>query len=327
MKTKKTKTMKNLILFFTFLFYSSLAFSQVNYQSDDNNFNFWDDASNWNVSEQWADPKPTYNVGGSTDTVFVNGETNATNDDLTIGGDAVLYVNDTLAVYKNLNISQGSRLVVKGVLIVLGNLNSDGGTVSNNDGEIVVGNNLNLSDGADFNNNNSLYTDSISKSGGSNFNGNDSKNLSELSGSLKKYYEEVSGSKLPVTWLKVGYNNNHYIEWTVSQEINNDYYIVQRKDGDEWINVEKVDGAGTINYIKEYELRVYVEGYYRIKQVDFDNEYSYSKIFFADIEKQNKVIKIYDMMGREVKKSQRVLGKVYILIYSNGNKEKVIYTK
>lgn len=78
------------------------------------------------------------------------------------------------------------------------------------------------------------------------------------------------------------YSNYNLLEWTTSSEINNDYFIVEKSDnGIEFEYVETITGAGNSNDLINYSLQhKYPENieYYRLKQVDFDGNYSYSKI-------------------------------------------------
>ena len=76
-----------------------------------------------------------------------------------------------------------------------------------------------------------------------------------------------------------------YVElnWKTATQINNDYFVVQKsKDGVNWEQLVIVKGAGTtyipIEYL-EIDPNPY-EGftYYRLKQIDFDGTYTYSKI-------------------------------------------------
>lgn len=96
-----------------------------------------------------------------------------------------------------------------------------------------------------------------------------------------------SGS-LPIDLVSFGANpdgDRVRIDWTVSMEINNDFFTIERSlDGREWETVTIVDGAG--NHSIETDYMTYDEhpemglSYYRLKQTDFDG-----------------VFKIYDMVS------------------------------
>ena len=92
-------------------------------------------------------------------------------------------------------------------------------------------------------------------------------------------------SALPVTWLYVNAkekNNASVIEWATAQEINNDYFLVQRStDGIHYSDIARVKAYGNSYTNRDY---AYTDGnaggvtYYRIQQVDMDGKKSYSKV-------------------------------------------------
>ena len=80
-------------------------------------------------------------------------------------------------------------------------------------------------------------------------------------------------------------NNQTVIKWTTASEINNSHFEIQHStDGEIWNTIDSVEGAGNsveeINY--QYQVKnqsTYQEfDYYRLKQVDYDGTYDYSKI-------------------------------------------------
>ncbi len=71
--------------------------------------------------------------------------------------------------------------------------------------------------------------------------------------------------------------------WSTASELNNDFFIVQRsQDAETWQDVTIVKGAGTRNFRTDYEtmdgLPFSGVSYYRLKQTDFDKEFSYSPV-------------------------------------------------
>jgi hypothetical protein len=74
------------------------------------------------------------------------------------------------------------------------------------------------------------------------------------------------------------------LQWKTASELNNEYFEIERKDqyADEFVKIGEHDGAGFSNIIQEYEFvddEVKTEvSYYRLKQVDYNGEYSYSNI-------------------------------------------------
>ena len=91
---------------------------------------------------------------------------------------------------------------------------------------------------------------------------------------------------LPVEFASVEVENkgkSNLIEWSTAVEINNEYFAVERSaDGRNFTAIGKVDGNGT-TFDKSYytfidESPAATINYYRIKQVDLDGKYDYSKI-------------------------------------------------
>jgi len=73
------------------------------------------------------------------------------------------------------------------------------------------------------------------------------------------------------------------LEWSTASEINNQYFELERSiDGIDFHTIKKMNGAGNSNSILEYS---YIDdsplngvNYYRLKQTDFDGEFSFSNI-------------------------------------------------
>ncbi len=72
-------------------------------------------------------------------------------------------------------------------------------------------------------------------------------------------------------------------KWTTAVEMNNDYFILEKSyDGLEWREIGRVNGAGHSLAELSYEF-IDVEPiidiqYYRLKQIDFNGQYSYSNV-------------------------------------------------
>ncbi len=145
---------------------------------------------------------------------------------------------------------------------------------------------------------------------------------------------------LPVEMLDMNVICNgvkNTIKWSTASESNNSHFSIERStDGSNFTEIAQVQGAGNsssqINYT--YHDKDNVEGlvYYRLKQVDFDGEYSYTDILIANCSEegtdiithydngssntflqiqsgrdQNGVISIYTAEGRLVANSQHDL--------------------
>ncbi len=79
------------------------------------------------------------------------------------------------------------------------------------------------------------------------------------------------------------------ITWKVASEINNDKMLLERsKDGQRFQQIGQVKGRGTSTVPFEYQFLDENPGpgstYYRLKQVDFDGTFEYSKVIVLDTE-------------------------------------------
>jgi hypothetical protein len=91
-------------------------------------------------------------------------------------------------------------------------------------------------------------------------------------------------------------NNVVELHWQTATETNNDYFVIERSvDGKVWESIDTIKGAGTsltlLNYLLVDENPLSGTSYYRLKQVDFDQKFSYSDIAVVNFEG----IKIVDL--------------------------------
>jgi hypothetical protein len=99
---------------------------------------------------------------------------------------------------------------------------------------------------------------------------------------------ETSGScrLLPIELFSLNaVDKNKYVEitWATSSEINNDYFEVEKStNGVDFFSIERIEGSGMSANAIFYSAKDYNPSsgvsYYRIKQVDFDGKFSFSKI-------------------------------------------------
>ncbi len=73
------------------------------------------------------------------------------------------------------------------------------------------------------------------------------------------------------------------LNWQTQSELNNDYFVPERSaDGENFVAIGWVDGAGTIDHPQDYALTDETPlpgtSYYRIRQVDFDGSVRYSSV-------------------------------------------------
>jgi hypothetical protein len=88
-----------------------------------------------------------------------------------------------------------------------------------------------------------------------------------------------------------------HLDWQTTTEINNNYFIIERSiNGENWEEVILINGAGNSSEMLHYHSKDEkpYEGisYYRLKQIDFDESFSYSEIKTIEII-HNSTIQIY----------------------------------
>jgi hypothetical protein len=94
---------------------------------------------------------------------------------------------------------------------------------------------------------------------------------------------EIQNNPLPVTLTSFTSscdNGMPVLNWETASEQNSDYFQIEKSwDGFDWTVVSQVQAAGNSNQIINYQFYdVYsgrFEGYYRLKQVDFDGQFEY----------------------------------------------------
>lgn len=98
------------------------------------------------------------------------------------------------------------------------------------------------------------------------------------------------GSALPVTLVNFEGRNTsegNLLQWTTSSESNNDYFAIEEStNGKTFFETGRVKGVGNTSVTNRYNFTDmdFNKGitYYRLKQVDFDGKYAYSRIVAID---------------------------------------------
>ena len=103
-----------------------------------------------------------------------------------------------------------------------------------------------------------------------------------------QYFTLASNEKyaLPIELIAfsaTALENQVYLRWTTASEENNSYYSIERsQNGETFESIGEMDGAGTSTSIRNYRFTdrapVHGRSYYRLKQVDFNGNFSYSQI-------------------------------------------------
>ncbi len=100
---------------------------------------------------------------------------------------------------------------------------------------------------------------------------------------------------VPVTWLNIVANRldeeKVLVNWSTASEINNDHFEIERSvDGSNFEIVGTMDGKGNTSSVSKYSFidpnATANNICYRIKQVDFNGDFSYSRIECTNFNKQ-----------------------------------------
>jgi hypothetical protein len=99
--------------------------------------------------------------------------------------------------------------------------------------------------------------------------------------------------------------NKRIFNWTTATELNNNYFTIEHsKDGISFSSLGTVRGAGNsnvqINYHSTFSEIEDGYKYYRLKQTDFDNQFSYSNIAYTDCSNEKINIIIYPVPAGNV---------------------------
>lgn len=97
---------------------------------------------------------------------------------------------------------------------------------------------------------------------------------------------------LPVTLISFNAKtteNNVRLSWPTSSEMNSDYFDIDRRlDAKSWINVGRVKSNGESATVKNYTFvdttSVPGQNFYRLRMVDTDMSYAYSRIISIHVE-------------------------------------------
>ncbi|MCW3071690.1 MAG: hypothetical protein JWO44_1580 [Bacteroidetes bacterium] len=146
---------------------------------------------------------------------------------------------------------------------------------------------------------------------------------------------------LPIELLSftgVAGTDGNLLSWSTATETNNDYFELERgSDASTFVSIGTIDGHGNSSSVLNYDFPDHHPmpgiNYYRLKQVDFNGDYTYSNAIAIDTEEDSFVlaypnpsssqqvsvgvseniseISIYNMMGEVVYHSGLVSGKTF----------------
>lgn len=92
-------------------------------------------------------------------------------------------------------------------------------------------------------------------------------------------------------------DNEISLVWQTASETNNDYFLIQHSfDGYNFTNIADLDGFGTTSEVHSYRFLLtdpsFYKGYFRLKQVDLDDNYKYSPIRYSNCTADNVFVQI-----------------------------------
>jgi len=109
-----------------------------------------------------------------------------------------------------------------------------------------------------------------------------------------------------LTFNGIAFDNGNQLNWSTASETNNDYFDLERsRDGNTFNKLISVDGNGTTSSIHNYEHLDLAPSagtnYYRLKQIDFDGNYSYSNIISIENElTENAAVSVFPNPSNDV---------------------------
>ncbi len=121
------------------------------------------------------------------------------------------------------------------------------------------------------------------------------------------YTKTFTSTILPVKWGDVSIeksNERISIVWSTHTEINNDRFEVEKStDGYNWLLSGVVEGSGNSNVQKQYRFDDELSKqhvFYRIRQVDFNGNHSYSNVIGQAYEKIADVHVLYNFSTKSM---------------------------
>ena len=144
--------------------------------------------------------------------------------------------------------------------------------------------------------------------------------------------DNAACSTLPVEllWFDGGkLDTTIQLQWATASETNNDYFIVQKFVGNEWVDMTRVEGNGTTSILSYYETQdmnpTAENNYYRLKQVDYNGQYEiYTPIvIYIPSTESRKILMIFDILGRSIENLDTFTG-AYFILYDDGSIKKQI---
>lgn len=203
-------------------------------------------------------------VTGNSTVINVDGDLEIWGD-LDVNNDLILNVTGTLIIHGDINMGNLASLDIQGDVTIDGTFNAGNDANVNVDGTLDVGEDINVGNG-------SVLTGSgtVTFGGDCNDNGGTFCESGPLPIELLFFKAEVI-------------NNQVRLNWATASEENFDFFSIERsEDGQEFYEIDKVQGNGFSDIIINYEYLdsspVPGRSFYRLKAVDFDGSFEYFEI-------------------------------------------------
>lgn len=245
-------------------------------------------SGDWKVTSKWdIGTSPSFNQTNGSDVIIIDNNHKITlTDVLSVKSGTVITItaNDTLEINGNVTFANGSIINVdtNGVLIINGNItnNNNSNTITIN-GTIEINGNFDGGVGSEI-----VGSGDMSITGTVTTSGSGSVFGSTSNCSIPGSCSSTASSPLPINLISFDANlikNDVWINWKTQTEINNDYFTIERsQDINSWESVKELPGAGNSSTNKSYatidQNPLTGISYYRLKQTDFNGDYSYSDI-------------------------------------------------
>lgn len=114
--------------------------------------------------------------------------------------------------------------------------------------------------------------------------------LAELTNNFYIGSVDKTNSPLPIELIEFTGKcdaENVVLSWKTASELNNDYFTIEKSnDGENWMDLTKVKGAGNslraLHYSYTDSEKNNSFNYYRLKQTDYNREFHYSDIIYVE---------------------------------------------
>jgi hypothetical protein len=119
-------------------------------------------------------------------------------------------------------------------------------------------------------------------------------------GSFSTFFPGVEESLLPVKIISfdaIPDGKSNLIKWTTAQEINSSHFDIERSaNGNNWMTMLTIKAAGNSNQQRQYKASddlPLLQAYYRLKMVDKDGSFTYSKVLSVKRTIQSDMLNVY----------------------------------